>query len=160
MASEQTSTSRGGQEGRLIIRADDGTTFVIPRAVVERGRVEGEPAAELERLIEAGDVSGFSGGVVLPYAGDQAVYALPAETLIQYRLSPEEAQALPGEIESDATGFNISWPCPPGHYLVGLGPGGAITSKSRCIPYGLKAFSFYSTDAAAPTSRWVTAAWG
>ena len=145
-----------GTASQLIVRVDGGTTFAIPHAVVEQGRVVGEPAAELERLIEAGDVSGFSGGVVLPYADDQAVYALPADTLIRYRLSPEAAQALPAEIEHDVTGFI----CGPGMWFVWVPGVDAYTPGTmRCVPLPGSFLGIISNVATAPTTPWATASW-
>src|SRR5207249_6027242 len=96
----------------LVVYTEDGTCFEIPRDVVEKGRVEGERLAELHRLVEAGDVSRFSGGVVLPYAGDSAAYALSSETIARYRVLPERAAELGGPAGSDVGGYLVN--CPPG----------------------------------------------
>lgn len=153
MTIDQTITPDAEGTNRLVVPADDGTTFLIPRAVVEQGRVAGEAAAELERLIETGDVGGFSGGVVLPHAGDQAVYALPAETIDQYRLSPEQAQALPEAGEQDAAGFFFCPPCPAGTYsVINLG-----TGVCSCVRNTPPAPTYSGYAATARTTYWASA---
>ena len=114
----------------LVVYTEDGTCFEIPRDVVEKGRVEGERLAELHRLVEAGDVSRFSGGVVLPYAGDSAAYALSSETIARYRVSPERAAELGGRAGSDVEGYLFN--CPPGTHAVFTG-GSPWGSSYRCV---------------------------
>jgi hypothetical protein len=116
----------------LVVRADDGTCFEIPGGVVEAGRIAGDGLEELGRLGEAGDVSSFTGGVVLPYAGDHAAYALPRETIARYRVSPERAAELASATASDVAGY-LGGTCPPGYMLVfvpfGFAPGGQL----KCV---------------------------
>ena len=100
----------------LVVYTEDGTCFEIPRDVVERGRVEGERLDELNRLVAAGDVSRFSGGVVLPYAGDSAAYALSWETLARHRAPPERAAELGSPAGNDVAGYFFD--CPPGTHAV------------------------------------------
>jgi hypothetical protein len=123
----------------LLVRAEDGTCFAIPREVVEQGRVTGEQADELRRLIESGDVSGFSGGVVLPAAGDDVAYALAAETLLRYALPPEREAPADKEVEDVAGHWSLptprglgAGPCPPGYTPVVV-PGYKGVASLRCV---------------------------
>jgi hypothetical protein len=123
----------------LLVRAEDGTCFAIPREVVERGRVTGERADELRRLVESGDVSGFSGGVLLPAAADDAAYALPVETLLRYALPPEQAAPADDQGEDVAGHWSLptirglgAGPCPPGYTPVVV-PGYKGVASLRCV---------------------------
>jgi len=105
----------------LIVRTDDGGSYAVPRSVVENALIGEEHRAELAALIEQGDVSGFSAGVLLPYFGDDGdgYYALPREVIQRYRVPAERT----GEVEAALGGADDvqghGW-CPPGYRSVSI----------------------------------------
>lgn len=49
-----------GQHAVLLVKDDAGDYFLLPREVLERGRVPEERTAEIEQLLDETDVSGYS----------------------------------------------------------------------------------------------------
>jgi hypothetical protein len=124
----------------LIIRTDEGGYYTVPRSVVERALVGEEHRAELTALIERGDVSNFSAGVLLPYFGDRGddYYALPPEAIDQYRVPPERAAEVEAALESSDDEVQGHGWCPPGYksisIFLGMSAFGSPIYAHTCVP--------------------------
>jgi hypothetical protein len=114
------STERDATDA-LIIRTDDGGYYAVPWSVVEKARIGEEHRAELAALIDRGDVSGFSGGVLLPYFGDGGAgyYAIPPETFQQYRMPAERTAEVEAALGGADDVRGHGW-CPPGYKSVSI----------------------------------------
>jgi hypothetical protein len=87
----------------LVIRTGDGGYYGIPWTVVEDGRIPPEEVPDLEA---SGDVHGFRGGVLLPYAEAGTAYALPPDVLERYRLPADQAAAVDATLSDDVAGYS------------------------------------------------------
>jgi len=142
------------RENCLIISTEGQGVMAIPRAVVEAGRITGAALDELYRLVEAGNVSGFSGGVVLPYAGDGRAYALPSEMIARYQLSARDAEALAAE-RDDVSGLSL-FPGPPSPCQAGTTPV-YFGSFVRCV--GTPVVMVQPYPGKSPTSAFLSTAY-